>query len=82
MPPSNAPRRNVIAFRVDDFEMARMRSLQATFPEQTWRTMFEWLFTEPAVTEAIGRRIRENGALVIAHSKPRLFADEPDVVSS
>jgi hypothetical protein len=66
---------------VDDFEMARMRSLQATFPEQTWRTLFEWLFTDPAVQSAIGRRIRENAPLVLAHAKPRLFAEEPDVVS-
>jgi hypothetical protein len=49
--------RNVVTFRVDDTEWIRLQGLKATFSENTWRSMFTWLFDQPEVRAVIQARL-------------------------
>jgi hypothetical protein len=49
--------RNVITYRVDDTEWIRLQGLKATFSENTWRSMFTWLFDQPEVRAVIQARL-------------------------
>jgi hypothetical protein len=49
--------RTSIAFRVNDAQAILLESLRATFPEPSWRPIFEWLLSQPEVVSVIHRRL-------------------------
>ena len=57
------PRRNVISFRASDLERIRLEGLRATFPDPTYRSVFEWLLNEPAVIATIVTRMERAPSL-------------------
>jgi hypothetical protein len=48
---------DVISFRLTDADRLRMENLKATFPDQGWRHVYEWLLALPGVADAINHRI-------------------------
>jgi hypothetical protein len=51
-------RRNVVSFRVDDLEWIRLQALKATFDENTWPPLFDWLFAQEEVQELVASRLK------------------------
>lgn len=49
--------RPVISFRTKPDLHLKLEQLRATFPNQRWSEMAEWLFDQPAVIELIRERV-------------------------
>jgi hypothetical protein len=48
---------DVISYRLTDSRRLQMEKLKATFPDNGWRDVHEWIISLPGVAEAINERI-------------------------